>query len=90
MSHQRPKNINGLEMMKEIVAGMEDREVPIRVEGNLLRVARLDAELYQFTSNPEALVERLRASGSASTSSLSCRDCLKLRLGTHITWSGIT
>ena len=49
--------------MKEIVAGMEDRELQIRVEGNLLRVARLDAELYQFTSNPEALVERLRASG---------------------------
>ena len=52
-----------MEMMKEIVAGMEDRELQIRVEGNLLRVARLDAELYQFLSNPETLMERLRASG---------------------------
>jgi hypothetical protein len=42
---------------------MEDRELQIRVEGNLLRMARLDAELYQFASNPEPLIERLRASG---------------------------
>ena len=49
--------------MKEIVAGMEDRNLQIRVEGNLLRVARLDAELYQFLSNPEVLMEKLRASG---------------------------
>ena len=49
--------------MKEIVAGMEDRELQIRIQGNLLRVARLDAELYQFTSDPESLMQKMRASG---------------------------
>ncbi len=42
---------------------MEDRDLQVSIEGNLLRVARLDAELYQFVRQPEALIERLKSSG---------------------------
>ena len=41
---------------------MEDRDLQVHIDGNVLRVARLDAELYQFVRSPEALIERLRSS----------------------------
>jgi hypothetical protein len=36
----------------------------IRVEGQIVRVARLDGEKYTFTENPDAIVAGLRNSGS--------------------------
>lgn len=38
-----------------------DRE--IRVSGGLVRIARLDADMYHFLTEPTAMVEALRASG---------------------------
>jgi len=35
----------------------------IRIAGHLLRIARLDAELYHFLTDPEPMIERLRNSG---------------------------
>ena len=35
----------------------------IRVAGHMLRIARLDAEMYQFLSEPESVIEALRACG---------------------------
>lgn len=41
---------------------MDSSNNGIRIAGRALRIARLDAELYHFLSNPEPLLERLRGS----------------------------
>jgi hypothetical protein len=41
---------------------MEDGNHQIRIGGRLLRVARLDAELYHFLDDPEQMLARLRSS----------------------------
>jgi hypothetical protein len=42
---------------------MDDLNKEIRIAGRVLRIARLDAELYHFLSDPEPMIERLRNSG---------------------------
>ena len=39
---------------------MDNLNNNIRISGRLLRIARLDAELYHFLSNPEPVIDRLR------------------------------
>jgi hypothetical protein len=41
---------------------MDNLNNNIRISGRLLRIARLDAELYHFLSNPEPVIDRLRNS----------------------------
>jgi hypothetical protein len=41
---------------------MDSSNNGIRIAGRALRIARLDAELYHFLSNPEPLLEQLRGS----------------------------
>lgn len=41
---------------------MDNLNKNIRISGRLLRIARLDAELYHFLSNPEPVIDRLRNS----------------------------
>jgi hypothetical protein len=41
---------------------MDNLNKSIRISGRLLRIARLDAELYHFLSNPEPVIDRLRNS----------------------------
>jgi hypothetical protein len=41
---------------------MDNLNKNIRISGRLLRIARLDAELYHFLSNPEPMIDRLRNS----------------------------
>jgi hypothetical protein len=41
---------------------MDDANMKIRITGRLLRIARLDAELFHFLSNPQATIDRLRNS----------------------------
>jgi hypothetical protein len=41
---------------------MDNSNKEIRISGRTLRVARLDAELYHYLSDPEPLLERLRGS----------------------------
>jgi hypothetical protein len=41
---------------------MDNLNNNIRISGRLLRIARLDAELYHFLSNPEPMIDRLRNS----------------------------
>ena len=41
---------------------MDNRNKEIRISGRLLRIARLDADLYHFLSDPEPMIERLRNS----------------------------
>jgi hypothetical protein len=41
---------------------MDNLNKSIRISGRLLRIARLDAELYHFLSNPEPMIDRLRNS----------------------------
>lgn len=39
---------------------MDNRNQDIRIAGRVLRIARLDADLYQFLSDPEPMIDRLR------------------------------
>jgi len=41
---------------------MDNLNNNIRISGRLLRIARLDAELYHFLSNPEPVIDRFRNS----------------------------
>src|ERR1035438_10288498 len=41
---------------------MDNSNKAIRINGRVLRIARLDAELYHYLSDPEPLLTRLRAS----------------------------
>ena len=41
---------------------MDDSNQQIRISGRMLRIARLDAELYHFLSDPDSLLKRLRDS----------------------------
>jgi hypothetical protein len=41
---------------------MDDANKDIRISGRVLRIARLDADLYQFLSDPKPMIDRLRTS----------------------------
>jgi hypothetical protein len=44
---------------------MDDSSKKIRIAGHTLRIARLDAELYQFLSNPQLMIDWLRNSNES-------------------------